>query len=116
MQGYRDQNFGTWITRVTGDPGTSIPNIGGNWGSMERHRYSKVPIWNADGSIMALTKRNGAGSDLFLDGETFEVLFEKSIPGEGRWHPTNPDLYISVWSNAIGTWNVHTGATDKKNI
>jgi len=102
-----DPDFGTKIIRVTGDPGTTIPVIGGTWKDIARHGYSKIPAWNADESILYLETNEGGPSPLFLDGETYEVLFSKSFHcNEKRWHPANPDLMVALNDNNVKTWNV----------
>ncbi len=102
-----DPDFGTKITRITGDPGTIITNIGGNWGDIARHGYSKRAVWNADESLIFLETNKSGPDPLFLDGETYEVLFSRAPSStEIRWHPTNPDLMIFVRDNYIKSWNV----------
>ena len=102
-----DPDFGTKITRVVGDPGTAIPVIGGTWQPVARHGYSKKPVWNADESLIFLEKHDGGRNPLFLDGETYEVLFYGGASAtEHRWHPTDPDLMVLVTDHAVTTWNV----------
>ena len=114
LQSYVDPVFGNKVTRITGDPGTPIPQLGGVWGEVARHNYSKVPVWNADQSMMILDMglslmKNGP-SPIFLDGSTYQLLFTKESPGsEVRWHPREPDLMVYVGGNEVGTWNVRTG-------
>ncbi len=110
LQSYIDPEFGNKVTRVTGDPGTPIPQVGGVWGEVARNDYSKIPVWNADQSLMILEMHRGGPSPIFLDGSTYQPLFVKQPPGtEVRWHPREPDLMIFVGGNEIGTWNVRTG-------
>jgi hypothetical protein len=102
-----DPDFGTEIIRITGDPGTTIPNIGGLWSNIARHGYSKRAVWNADESLIYLENNKSGPNPLFLDGETYEVLFSKAPSAtERRWHPTNPDLMIYVNDNAVKSWNI----------
>ncbi|WP_412985146.1 hypothetical protein [Pontimicrobium sp. IMCC45349] len=115
LQPIVDQTFGTTITRITGDVGTSIQNIPGqNWRNTARHGYSTRQPWNADESMIYLGKhRNLGGSsgpDLFLDGETYEVIKEADLPSgnEHRWHRSDPDLFWIIRDDEIVTWNVHT--------
>jgi hypothetical protein len=107
---YIDPVFGQKVTRVTGDPGDPVPNVGGTWGDRERHRYAMFASWNADGSLLFLNRENGDHDDLYLDGETYEVLFETGgWPGrDHRWHPTDPNLVLYITDNAIRTMNVWT--------
>lgn len=115
LQPATDVTFGTTITRITGDVGTPIQNIPGqNWRNTARHGYSTRQPWNADESMIYLGKhRNLGGSsgpDLFLDGETYEVIKEADLPSgnEHRWHRTDPDLFWIIRDDEIITWNVHT--------
>ena len=110
-----DPVFGQRIVRITGDPGTLIPNIDwrgrkgrpATWGTRERHHYSLLQAWNADMSLMVLNRDNAGHPDLYLDGRTYEVLFARNPPGGGdlRWLPHDPSRRILVRSNQIGTWN-----------
>jgi hypothetical protein len=104
-----DPVFGHKVIRVTGDPGTTIPVVGGTWGTVERHHYSKDMAWNADMTLLLIDKSNGSHPDLFLDGKTYKVLFAKNGPGSARWHPLTPSLRIYVTGSEIGTWDVHSG-------
>jgi len=110
---YIDPQFGTKITRVTGDPGTSFTmadGTTGTWGDISRHHYSKDQAWNADQSLLYLNRiREGGTNHIFLDGTTYEPLFRRDPPGEERWHPTDPNLMIYVTGNEVGKWNVWTG-------
>jgi hypothetical protein len=104
-----DPAFGTRITRITGDPGTTVPVVGGTWGDRERHHYSKDQAWNADMSLLYLEER--AGNRLFLDGHTYQVLFahaEESIDA-ARWHPRDPNTMLYVGDHDIRTLDVRTG-------
>jgi hypothetical protein len=107
LESVTDPDFGTKIIRVTGDPGTIIPAIGGTWKDIVRHGYSKIPAWNADESILYLETQKGGPAPLFLDGETYEVLFSKTINvNEKRWHPADPDLMVILSDNYVKTWNI----------
>lgn len=108
-----DPAYGTKITRITGDPGASIEGIsGGVWGNVARHHYSKDQAWNADQTLIFIDRNEDGGqpAPLFLDGETYKPLFSRGIPGEARWHPTDPNLMISVSGSTLSTVNVRTGA------
>ena len=116
LESYTDPVFGTKVTRITGDQGSPIITKDGQtigtWGEVVKHHYSKDQPWNADGSLIHIVRNNGGSpSSLFLDGETYEVLFARSVPGQdNRWHPVDPDLKIFVSGNRIGYFNVHTGS------
>jgi hypothetical protein len=109
LQPIIDPAFGTKLTRVTGDPGTPIPNTLASWQTNARHNYSKDPVWNADQSLMVLKWRTPG--HLFLDGSTYNPVFNRTnIPGETRWHPTDPNIAIAV-SGSTGSvihWNPRT--------
>lgn len=107
LQSYIDPLFGTKITRISGDPGTTIPNIGGEWGSVAKHHYQLDQPWNADQSLLVLAKPK-----IFLDGYTYQPVAAFPNPGEGRWHPTDPNLMVYVSENKLGLWNVRTGSKE----
>ncbi len=114
LENVTDPDFGTTITRVTGDPGSTIPVIGGTWKNIARHGYSKIPVWNADESILYLETQKGGPAPLFLDGDTYEVLFTKKLAcNEKRWHPKIPELMIALRDTAMISWNVFTGEIKK---
>jgi len=102
-----EPEFGTRLTRVSGDPGAAIANVGGTWPTTVYGNYPKDPVWNADQSLLLLKH---AGGWLFLDGASYQPLFRRSPPGtELRWHPTQPDVMVYVESNgSVGHWNVRT--------
>ena len=104
-----DPVFGSKVTRISGDAGSPIRNLDGEWGQVVRHHYSKDQAWNADMSLLVLTRHKGKPNPLFLDGRTYEPLFTIRLPGEARWHPTDPDVMLYVRDNRIGRFNVRTG-------
>ncbi len=105
-----DPVFGSTLTRITGDPGTPIPTVGGTWGTVARHNNAKDAVWNADESLMVLKVVRGAPGHLFLDGRTYAPHVLRSGPGgETRWHPTLADIMIYVRSDCrVGHWNVRS--------
>jgi hypothetical protein len=112
LQTVTDPVFGTKITRVSGDPGSSIAT-GGTWGSDVHHQYSKMQAWNADQSLIFIeTNREGGSGSVFLDGETYQPVFSRDCPGtECRWHPTDANMMIYASGNKIGRWNPRTNTT-----
>ena len=109
-----DPVFGTRVTRITGDPGTAIPNTSGEvWKNVARHGYSSRQPWNADESVIWLeqNKNPGWGAQLFIDGDTYEVIGEANIPwnNESRWHPTDPDKILILRDNGIHHWSYSSG-------
>ncbi len=118
LQSVTDPAFGTKITRITGDVGSSIQNVSGEvWRNVARHGYSTRQPWNADETIIYLdrhkTQGGSWGASLFLNGETYEVIKEANVPGanETRWHPTNPDLMLLLRDDGVYTWSYSTGNT-----
>jgi PKD repeat protein len=113
-----EPDFGTKITRVSGDQGTAIPSAGGTWGDLVFHNYPKDPVWSADQALIVLKHaNNGQGNMLFLDGTTYRVLFGSFGPGsvEERWHPTIPDVMVYVTSSGqVGYWNPRTNSKTLK--
>ena len=110
MQPFIDPVYGTLVTRITGDPGTPIPTVGGVWGNKARHGYSKDPVWNADQSLLVLKQVDGVSGFLFLDGNTYKPLFNRVSPGgEVRWHPSIADAMVYLtYGCEFGHWNVRT--------
>lgn len=120
LQTVIDPTFGTKITRVTGDAGTTIPNVSaGTWRSVGGPIYSKLPTWNADQSLLLLSNTSANGY-LFLNGSTYQPeIYSGWGPAnavEVRWHPTNPDLlvYVNYTTGATGYWNVRTNTIDQR--
>ncbi|MBP1992297.1 hypothetical protein [Paenibacillus eucommiae] len=120
-----DPTFGTKITRVSGDPGTSIPNVpGGVWGDVSRHNYPKDAAWNADQSRLVLKFNfNETGPAIpptgmiFLDGSTYETQFARPAwATELRWHPTDPDIMVYILGNELGYWNPVTDVKTVKKV
>jgi len=116
LQSIIDPVFHSKITRITGDPNTSIPNISNaRWKNIVRHGYSTRQPWNADESIIYLGKHRdldrSSGPDLFLDGETYQVLKKAHLPkgNEHRWHPTDPDVFLIIRDTEIIAWHYSTG-------
>ena len=46
-----EPTFGTILTRIAGDAGTPIPDLGSVWGDVVRHVYSKVQPWNSTAQL-----------------------------------------------------------------
>ncbi len=117
LQSVIDPQFGTKITRITGDPGTPIPVIGGTWPDLIYGNYPKDPVWTADQKLIVLKQTSGMGA-IFLDGDTYQPLFKRNGPsggGEWRLHPTLPDVAVYLNSNgAVGHWNVRTNTVTVK--
>ncbi len=114
LESYMDPVFGSKVTRITGNPGTDIPNTKGKWNKIARHHYSKDATWNCDQSILLLGRHHGYPSMLFLDGITYEPLFGRNKPPgtEARWHPKKPNTMVFVKNNAIGYWDVRSNSVE----
>ena len=118
LQPVTEPDFGTRLTRITGDPGTPITLAGGGtagtWGNLSGNAYAKEPVWNADQSLMVLRVLDSSGGWLFLDGNTYQPLFRRDyVPGShiALWDPARPDeMVISGSTGAVGRWNVRTQA------
>jgi hypothetical protein len=117
LQSYVDPTFGTLITRISGDPGSTIPNIGGKWSNIVKHHYSKDQAWNADQSLLYLATNNDGiihtKGGIFIDGQSYQPVLAgaaKPSGGEVRWHLSKPDLMNYVAGSTLGLWNVRTGA------
>jgi Bacterial Ig-like domain (group 2) len=104
------QPFGTMVTRIAGDNGTSFAFSAGDlgtWGTDVRHHYSKDQPWSADNSLIAL-QNNGSPSVVYLDGATYQPV-RGECPnyslGDDRWHPSpaHPHERINVNGNQL-TW------------
>ena len=54
LESYVDPVFKTTVTRITGIPGSGIPNLNGQWAAIARHHYSKDAAWNCDQSLLFL--------------------------------------------------------------
>ena len=112
LESYVDPVFKTTVTRITGVPGSDIPNITGKWAAIARHHYSKDAAWNCDQSILFLERHQGNPTALFLDGTTYQPLFGWKEPGtETRWHPKKPGVMVYVKDNLIGYWDVRQDTT-----
>ncbi len=109
---YIDPIFGTKVTRIVGNPGDAIPNISGEvWPSDQlRHGYSKRQPWNSDESMIFLDRMS---PEVWLDGQTYEVLFTRSKPGSRiRWSNTEPNYMYYISSDSkLGKWNVVSDTT-----
>jgi uncharacterized protein YjdB len=122
LQSVIDPDFGTKITRITGDPGTPIGyGISGSWPTVAYHNYPKDPVFSADQKLLVLKHMSGVvgpGGALFLDGTTYQPLFSRTGPsggGEWRWHPSLPDIMVYLNLNGtVGHWNVRTNVSTVK--
>ncbi|MBO0733573.1 MAG: hypothetical protein J2P49_04505 [Methylocapsa sp.] len=118
LHSYVDPVFGTKVTRITGDPGTAIPNVGSTWGKVSRPGYEDRAAWNADQTILLL--ENTAAGPLLLDGNNYKPLAAENLgpfySSEARWHPALPSKMLYLGNNARGTacefglWDIYTSS------
>ena len=121
-----DPILGTKITRITGDylapiltaGGAPLPNTSNaTWGNCARHHYSLDQAWNADESMLYLENNtdpdatalgvpdaSSPNGHLFLDGQTYQPLFYQGVPGDVRWHVSEPSLMYYANGNTFGLW------------
>ena len=92
LRSVSDDDFGTRLTRITGDPGRPLGRLDGRWGKDARHVYSKQQPWSADQKLFFVENREGGRpAALLLDGTTFEPvagLCDGDALYESRWHPS----------------------------
>lgn len=106
LQPTRDPAFGTPLVRIT-DPGQEMqPGIRCK-PKYCRHRYSSTQAWNADQSLLVIHK--GCPGLCFLDGQTYQPLFQRYPSGTCEWHPSDPEEMICVSSSEIYRWKVRSG-------
>jgi hypothetical protein len=105
LQPVTDPAFKTHFTRIT-DPGRQM-HTGISCGQAYcTHRYSSSQAWNADQNLLVIA--NGCGGFCFLDGQSYEPLFQYRVPNECEWHPIDPALMICTSGNTIYTWAPRT--------
>ncbi len=103
LQTLNDPTFGTPITRVTGDAGSTLTlpiNTGGTatiyWSGAVRTRYVTDSSWNVDGSLLMLRSYDpGLTYQIVLDGSTYQPRFLASVPSTNlRWsqNPATPNV------------------------
>jgi Fibronectin type III domain/Calcineurin-like phosphoesterase len=100
LKPFTDPTFGSRITRIAGDPGASLTaadGSSGTWSRYARHHYYQDQPWNADGSLLVIQNESqggGSPNQLYLDGNTYQVLFgtPSNMPyggaGDDRWLPS----------------------------
>jgi hypothetical protein len=105
LQATRDPALGTNFVRIT-DPGK--PLLPGVWCKETycTHRYSSAQAWNADQTLLVIA--NGCPGLCFLDGQTYEPLFQRQVTHECEWHPSDPEKMICIIGNTIAAWAVRS--------
>jgi hypothetical protein len=110
---YEDPSFGTLITRIS-DNGNPINLVGGKWAENVYHQYSAVQAWNADESLLYLAFAAADGGRVFLDGETYAPVYNRSTPAgmdDARWSTVNPSILYYTTSNQQRAWDVPANTT-----
>jgi hypothetical protein len=114
MPGYlepvKDPVFATPFVRVT-DPGRTLLRGISCAPKLCRHRYSSAQAWNADQSLLVITK--GCPGLCFLDGQTFKPLFARKLTGACEWHPIDPERMICVSETAVYQYWVRRDETNQ---
>jgi hypothetical protein len=109
---FTDAKYGSKVVKVT-NPNNPVPGLNLTWGNPAIHHYSIDQAWNADGSLLRLDR--GTTPKVFLDGHTYKPLLAWTLPGDVRWHRTNPDLMVFMGTKGIGYWNVRTNTVQVLN-
>jgi hypothetical protein len=125
-----DPTFGSQVTRIVGNPGSTIVANGtpiGTWSADARHNYNLNEAWNADGTLLYIENRpddGGTPNQLYLNGNTYQLEFgtPSNMPGGGsydqRWNPdpAYPDdvlLAGNDGSSTLNWFNVVTNTIDR---
>ena len=101
-----DPTFGTAVTRISGDAGTSMGALGSQWGPIVKNVYSKVQPWNSNQTLIELDN-SGPGLDpVFVDGQTYQPV-RGPCPNydhwDSRWHPKLVHSREQINVNKAGT-------------
>lgn len=110
LQPVTDPAFGTPFVRVT-DPGRQMLADIFCRPAYCRHRYSSAQAWNADQTLLMIA--HGCPGLCFLDGQTYQPVFQRRVSGECEWHPTDPGLMICVSESEIYAWAVRNDRRTK---
>lgn len=115
LQTLADPTFGTPITRITGDAGSTLVlpvNTGGTasfyWSGAVRTRYVTDSSWNVNGSLLMLRSYDpGLPYQIVLNGSTYQPQFLASVPSTNlRWsqNPATPNVqYGFLAASALDT-------------
>lgn len=98
-----DPYYGTKITRISGDPGTTIRNLaGGIWGRVVRHHYASDQSWNCDESLLNISVNSDTGGNAATLTRTTSALTAAG----------NATLHFAPWSagNFTGSGGIYVGA------
>ena len=100
---FTDSRFGNKIVKIT-NPLNAVPGLSVKWEKVARHHYSIDQAWNADQTLLVMGM--GTPGRLFLNGSTYQPVFNRAHPGGIRWHRTNPSLMVFVGKAGVGVWDV----------
>lgn len=102
LESFTENMSGSKVTRISdsNEFGVSDQRLGNN--------YSKDQTWNKDGSLIKLAGHPAA----ILDGETFDFLFWRDIPGYARWSNTESNYMYGVSGNRFIKFNVFTNVRE----
>jgi hypothetical protein len=75
-----------------------------------RHRYSSSQAWNADQSLLLLSK--GCGGYCFLDGQTYQPLFFRPQSQDCEWLPNQAEQMICGGDNGLTLWSPRTDTAE----
>jgi hypothetical protein len=113
LEAIRPEPFATTVTRIVGDPATTIRFPGGAtgvWGSDARHHYSDDQPWNADQSLIAIQNYgDGTPSNVYLDAVTLRPRLPQCPSYEvrdDRWHPVLPTVRVNAGGNLLEWFDV----------
>jgi len=101
-----DPTFGTAVTRISDDAGMPLGALGASWGSVARHRYSKVQPWNSTMTLLSLDNNGTGYTPVLLDGSTYQPV-QGPCPNydrwDYRWHPKLVHSREQINVNQAGT-------------
>jgi hypothetical protein len=111
-----DPTFRTTITRIAGEPGTTVNfSAGGTgiWGSDVREHYQSDQPWNYDGSLLMLQNEgtNAFPSQILLDGNTYRPKYEKCSNYDNDddrwvWSPSHVNERMNVKGTLLEWFDV----------
>ena len=101
-----DPTFGTVVTRISDDAGMPLGALGASWGTVARHRYSKVQPWNSTMTLLSLDNNGTGYTPVLLDGSTYQPV-QGPCPDydqwDYRWHPKLVRSREQINVNRAGT-------------
>lgn len=104
---YRDQIFGSCVTRVT-DTAADLSSSDASKGM--KNEYSRVNSWNADQSKILIRSLNAYW--YVYDAATLKPIKTLSADGtiDPRWDATDPDILYFIDGSSLKKYNVATDA------